>query len=69
MAEKTSVAKRIDKVMFKAMWGVSLLSGLSLFIVAILCTVDALGGKFFSASIPNGTEIVTYLNIPVLCHR
>lgn len=66
MTEKLSIAKRIDKIFFKVMWGVSVLSGVSLFAVAILCTVDALGSKIFSASIPNGTEIVTYLNIPVV---
>lgn len=66
MSETPSVAKKIDKVIFKIMWGVSVLSGISLFAVAILCTVDALGGKLFSVSIPNGTEIVTYLNIPVV---
>ncbi len=66
MAEKRNIAKKIDKIIFKAMWGVSLLSGLSLLAVAVLCAADALGGKIFSASIPNGTEIVTYLNIPVV---
>lgn len=66
MTEKQSVAKHIDRIIFKIMWGVSVLSGISLFAVAILCTVDALGGKIFSVSIPNGTEIVTYLNIPVV---
>ncbi len=66
MTEKLRVAKRIDQIFFKMMWGVSVLSGISLFAVAILCTVDALGGKIFSVSIPNGTEIVTYLNIPVV---
>lgn len=66
MTGKRKTAKKIDKIIFKAMWGVSLLSGLSLLAVAILCTADALGSKLFSASIPNGTEIVTYLNIPVV---
>lgn len=66
MTGKVNIAKNIDKIFFKVMWGVSVVSGVSLFAVAILCTVDALGGKFFSASIPNGTEIVTYLNIPVV---
>lgn len=66
MTEKLSVAKKIDKLIFKMMWGVSILSGASLFAVAILCTADALGSRIFSASIPNGTEIVTYLNIPVV---
>lgn len=64
--EKRSVAKKIDKVIYKAMWGVSVLSGISLFAVALLCTADAFGSKIFSASIPNSTEIITYLNIPVV---
>lgn len=59
-------AKKVDKAIFKGLWGVSLLSGGSLVIVALLCTVDALGAKFFSASVPNGTEWVTFLNIPVV---
>lgn len=59
-------AEKVDKIIFKSLWGVSVLSGGSLLIVAILCTVDALGAKIFSHSIPNGTEWVTFLNIPVV---
>ncbi len=59
-------AKKVDKVVFKSLWGVSILSGACLLIVAVLCTIDAFGAKFFSHSVPNGTEWVTFLNIPVV---
>lgn len=59
-------AKKIDCIIFKIMWGISALAGVSLVVVALLCTVDAFGAKLFSSSVPNGTEWVTYLNIPVV---
>lgn len=58
--------KKIDHVVYKFMWAVSIISGVCLLITAILCTVDVLLSKFLSMSIPNGTEWVTYLNIPVV---
>lgn len=61
-----TVAEKIDKVIFKFMYGVSFLAGLSLILAAVLCSVDALSSKIFSFSIPNGTEWVTYLNIPIV---
>lgn len=59
-------AEKVDKVIFKFMYGVSILAGLSLILAALLCTVDSLSSKIFSFSIPNGTEWVTYLNIPIV---
>lgn len=66
MKETCAWAKKVDKIVFRAMWGVSILSGASLMLVALICTIDALGAKIFSVSVPNGTEWVTYLNIPVV---
>lgn len=59
-------AEKVDKAIFKFMYVVSILAGLSLILAAILCTVDSLSSKIFSFSIPNGTEWVTYLNIPIV---
>lgn len=59
-------AETVDKIIFKIMKGVSWLAGISLLAVAVLCTVDALSSKFLSASVPSGTDWVTYMNIPVV---
>lgn len=59
-------AEKLDQLIFKIMHSVSFLAGISLLIVALLCTVDALSSKFFSFSIPSGTDWVTFLNIPVV---
>lgn len=59
-------AEKVDKVVFKFMYGASILAGLSLIVAAILCTVDSLSTKIFSFSLPNGTDWVTYLNIPIV---
>lgn len=59
-------AETIDKIIFKFMYGVSILAGVALIITALLCTVDSLSAKIFSFSIPNGTDLVTYLNIPIV---
>ena len=61
-----TVAEKIDKVVYKIMYIVSLFAALSLVIAALVCTVDSLSTKLFSYSLPNGTEWVTYLNIPIV---
>ena len=61
-----SFAEKIDKVIFKFMYGVSIVAALALMIAALVCSVDALSTKIFSFSLPNGTEWVTYLNIPIV---
>lgn len=66
MRKQHEVLSNIDRVVNRCMWGISLISGICLVITAVLCTSDALLSKFFSMSIPNGTEWVTYLNIPVV---
>lgn len=64
--EPVTVAEKIDKVVYKIMYIVSLFAALSLVIAALVCTVDSLSTKIFSYSLPNGTEWVTYLNIPIV---
>jgi len=59
-------AETVDRIVFKFMYGVSVLAGVALIITALLCTVDSLSAKIFSFSIPNGTDLVTYLNIPIV---
>ena len=64
--EPVTVAEKIDKVVYKIMYIVSLFAALSLVIAALVCTVDSLSTKIFSYSLPNGTEWVAYLNIPIV---
>ena len=64
--EPVTVAEKIDKVVYKIMYVVSLFAALSLVVAALVCTVDSLSTKIFSYSLPNGTEWVTYLNIPIV---
>ena len=66
MGKRHEKLSRIDRIVNRCMWGISIISGICLVITAVLCTCDALLSKFFSVSIPNGTEWVTYLNIPVV---
>jgi len=64
--EQKTVAQKIDKVVFKFMYVVSIFAAIALMVCAVLCTVDSLSTAIFSFSIPNGTEWVTYLNIPIV---
>ncbi len=66
MKTKENSLKKIDRMVYRTTWAVSIISGACLLITAILCTADALLSKLLSTSIPNGTEWVTYLNIPVV---
>lgn len=59
-------AEKIDRIVFKIMYGFSLAAAVALIIIAVLSTVDSLGTAIFSKSVPNGTDWVTYLNIPVV---
>lgn len=60
------MAKKIDKIIFRLMWVCSALSGCSLLVVALLCTINAITSKSVGIAIPNGTEWVAYLNIAVV---
>lgn len=59
-------AEKIDRIVFKIMYGFSLAAAVALILIAVLATVDSLGTAIFSQSVPNGTDWVTYLNIPVV---
>lgn len=63
---KCAWAEKVDKVVFKFMYYVSILAAIALVIAALLCTVDSLSTTIFSRSVPNGTAWVSYLNIPVV---
>ena len=59
-------AEKVDKIVFKFMYVVSIFGAIALMVVAVLCTVDSLGTRIFRVSLQNGTDWVTYLNIPVV---
>lgn len=58
--------KKIDRAVFKATKYLSYISAVALVLVALICTVDVVGLKLFGSGVRNGTDIVTYLNIPVV---
>ena len=58
--------KKIDRVVFKTTKCLSYISAVALVLVALICTIDVVGLKLFGTGIRNGTDIVTYLNIPVV---
>ena len=67
MNEKNDNAfKKIDRAVFKTTKCLSYVSAIALILVAVICTVDVVGLKLFGSGIRNGTDIVTYLNIPVV---
>ena len=66
MKETSTVAKKIDKIIFRFMWVFAVLAGASLIFIAVLATANAVGSKVFSKGITNATELVTYFNIPVV---
>ena len=59
-------AEKVDKIVFKIMYIFSLVAALALVLIAVLSTVDSLGTTIFSKSLPNGTDWVAYMNIPVV---
>ena len=63
---KCAWAEKVDKVVFKFMYFISILAAIALIVAALLCTVDSLSTTIFSHSVPNGTAWVAYLNIPVV---
>ena len=66
MGERHEKLSRIDPIVNRCMWDIAIVCGICLVVTAVICTCDALLSKFFSVSIPNGIEWVTYLNIPVV---
>lgn len=61
-----TVFKKIDRVVFLVFKGLSYISAVALIAVAVLCTANVLTTKLFKFGIANATEMVTYLNIPVV---
>ena len=57
---------RFDNGMFNVMKWISYVSAVCLLVVTLLSTADVIAAKFFNSGITNATEIVTYLNIPVV---
>lgn len=57
---------RFDDRVFSVMKVISYASAVCLLVVAVLSTVDVITSKLFSFGITNATDIVTYLNIPVV---
>lgn len=64
--DKKNIWIIMDSIILKTTKSVSWLSMVCLLIVALLATADAISSKIFSKSITNTTELVTYLNIPVV---
>lgn len=57
---------RFDNGIFNVMKWISYISAVCLFVITILSTADVAGNKIFDHGITNATELVTYLNIPVV---
>lgn len=61
-----STFDRIDRAVYTGVKYVSYLGALSLLVIALIATVDAVATKIFHAPIRNVTEFVTYMNVPVV---
>lgn len=61
-----SVYGKIDRIVSQSVKYVSYLGAVSLMIVALIATADAIATKVFGSPIRNVTEFVTYMNIPVV---
>ena len=57
---------RLDDTIFNVMKAVSYVSAVCLLIITVLSTFDVAASKIFKHGITNATDIVTYLNIPVV---
>ncbi len=67
MSDKPATAfDRIDRVITACVKYVSYLGAAALLIIAIIATVDVIATKVFSHPIRNVTELVTYMNVPVV---
>ena len=60
------VLKKIDRIIYRIVLIISVVSAACLIFMAFLCTGDVLSSKFLSKSIPNATELITFLNLPVV---
>lgn len=57
---------RFDNGIFNVMKWISYISAVCLLVITLLSTADVVASKFFNHGITNATDIVTYLNIPVV---
>lgn len=57
---------RFDNGIFNVMKWISYVSPICLLVITLLSTADVVASKIFSHGITNATDIVTYLNIPVV---
>lgn len=57
---------RFDNGIFNLMKWISYVSAVCLLVITLLSTADVAASKFFNHGITNATDIVTYLNIPVV---
>ena len=57
---------RFDNGIFNVMKWISYISAVCLLVITLLSAADVVANKVFSHGITNATEIVTYLNIPVV---
>ena len=57
---------RFDNGIFNVMKWISYISAVCLLVVTLLSTADVVASKIFNHGITNATDIVTYLNIPVV---
>lgn len=57
---------RFDNGIFNVMKWISYISAVCLLVVTLLSTADVTASKIFNHGITNATDIVTYLNIPVV---
>lgn len=61
-----SMLVRFDNGIFNVMKWISYISAVCLLIITLLSTADVAATKIFKHGITNATDIVTYLNIPVV---
>lgn len=57
---------RFDNGIFNVMKWISYISAVCLLVISLLSSADVVASKLFSHGITNATDIVTYLNIPVV---
>ena len=57
---------RIDAVVTKCVKYISYLGALALLVIAVIATVDVVATKVLGSPLRNVTELVTYLNVPVV---
>ena len=57
---------RFDDTIFNIMKWISYISAVCLLVITLLSTADVVAVKVFQHGITNATDIVTYLNIPVV---